>query len=171
MCGKELLQYVLAGEKPPRIPILGYKTGLFFSPTFLHECGWFRRLTELVDCFHAHGVSVVFHSDGDIRPILKDLEATGIDGLNPIETAAGLTVGHVRPREDPTEFISVVNRTGGQMGGMRFSPPGRPAAPSPRDGREECGYWLKLASGLPVWFTAGTGPVGCQERVYRLIWD
>ena len=39
---------------------------------------------------------MIFHSDGDIRPILKDLAATGIDGLNPIETAAGVTAGRVR---------------------------------------------------------------------------
>lgn len=83
---------------------LGYKTGLFFSPKFLHECGWFKRLAELVDCFHNHGVKVIYHSDGDIRPILKDLEGTGIDGLNPIETAAGLTVGEVR-RQCPDLII------------------------------------------------------------------
>jgi len=57
-----------------------------------------------VDCFHAHGVKVVFHSDGDIRPILKDLKATGIDALNPIETAAGVTAGEVR-RQCPNLII------------------------------------------------------------------
>jgi len=42
------------------------------------------------------GVKLIFHSDGDLREILPELAATGIDGLNPIETSAGLTLENVR---------------------------------------------------------------------------
>ena len=42
------------------------------------------------------GIKVVFHSDGDLRLILPDLLATGIDGLNPIDTSAGMTLAETR---------------------------------------------------------------------------
>ena len=71
---------------------VGCKHGLLISPEYMQKTGWFRILTELVDCFHAHGTKVVFHSDGDSRKILKDLVDTGIDGINPIETAAGMSI-------------------------------------------------------------------------------
>lgn len=76
-------------------------TGLFVSPSWLAEVRWFDRLGELADAYHRAGVRVVFHSDGDLRPILADLAATGIDGLNPIDTSAGLTLREVRQRVGP----------------------------------------------------------------------
>ncbi len=74
---------------------IAYRNGLLFSPQYFRETGWFTRLAELVDCFHSHGVAVVFHSDGDLRAIMPELVGTGIDGLNPIETAAGMSIGHL----------------------------------------------------------------------------
>ena len=75
---------------------IAYRNALLFSPEYFRETGWFQKLAELVDCFHAHGVAVVFHSDGDLREILPELVSTGIDGLNPIETAAGMSIQHLR---------------------------------------------------------------------------
>ncbi len=75
---------------------IAYKTSTLVSPQYFKETGWFARVAELVDAYHAAGVWAVFHSDGDLRPILNDLAATGIDGLNPIETAAGMTLPDVR---------------------------------------------------------------------------
>ena len=75
---------------------LAFKTGLLVSPDYLRATGWFGRVAEIVDVFHACGVKLIFHSDGDLREILPELAATGIDGLNPIETSAGMTLKEVR---------------------------------------------------------------------------
>lgn len=75
---------------------MAYKTGLLVSPAFLHESGWFKRVAEIAEVYHGIGVKLIFHSDGDLREILPELAATGIDGLNPIETSAGMTLENVR---------------------------------------------------------------------------
>ena len=75
---------------------IAYKNDLLVAPHFLRESGWFRRISELADSYHSVGVKVIFHSDGDLRKILPELVRTGIDGLNPIETSAGLTLKNVR---------------------------------------------------------------------------
>jgi uroporphyrinogen decarboxylase len=41
---------------------------------------------------------VLFHSDGNLNPILGDLVDAGIDGLNPIETLAGMDVPDIHRR-------------------------------------------------------------------------
>jgi uroporphyrinogen decarboxylase len=51
-----------------------------------------------VAAWHAKGVKVVFHSDGNVWPLLPDLIATGVDGLNPLEVAAGMHPGEIRQR-------------------------------------------------------------------------
>jgi hypothetical protein len=68
--------------------------------TLLHSPEWLRReffprLKRLNDAYHEHGITCLFHSDGNLMEILPDLVATGIDGLNPIETVAGMDVGEV----------------------------------------------------------------------------
>lgn len=40
---------------------------------------------QLTDLAHGFGVSVIYHSDGAIDPIIPDLIATGIDSLEPIQ--------------------------------------------------------------------------------------
>lgn len=66
----------------------------------LHSPEWLRRefmprLKRLNDAYHAHDVRCLFHSDGYVMEVLPDLIAAGIDGLNPIETVAGMDVGEV----------------------------------------------------------------------------
>jgi hypothetical protein len=66
----------------------------------LHSPDWLRRefiprLQRLNDAYHEHGIRCLFHSDGYLMEILPDLLATDIDGLNPIETVAGMDVGEV----------------------------------------------------------------------------
>lgn len=68
--------------------------------TLLHSPAWLRRefiprLKRLNDAYHEHGVYCLFHSDGYLMEVMPDLIATGIDGLNPIETLAGMDVGEV----------------------------------------------------------------------------
>ena len=63
---------------------LACKNGPMFSPAFL-RLEFFPRLRRLVEAWHSHGVKVIFHSDGDFRMLMHDVEAAGVDGVNPIE--------------------------------------------------------------------------------------
>ena len=97
------LRRVAAIASPQRIPIaltyddIAYKTSLLFSPKWLRQ-HWFPRLKRLNDAWHTRGARCLFHSDGFLWPVLDDLVAAGIDGLNPLEVQAGMTVREVRER-------------------------------------------------------------------------
>lgn len=104
------LRRVAAIADPARIPIaltyddIAYKTSLLISPRWLRE-HWVPRLKRLNDAWHARGARCLFHSDGNLWPVLDDLVAAGIDGLNPIEVMAGMTVRQVRERY-PNLFLT-----------------------------------------------------------------
>jgi uroporphyrinogen decarboxylase len=51
-----------------------------------------------VSAWHDRDVVCLFHSDGNLWSVLDDLVAAGIDGLNPLEVLAGMTVKEVRQR-------------------------------------------------------------------------
>ena len=80
------------------------KGGPIFNPKWLRE-HFFFRLKRLVEAWHQYGVTCLFHSDGDLTPILADLADTGIDGINPIETCAGMSIEEVR-RLQPQLFMA-----------------------------------------------------------------
>ncbi|MBC8235518.1 hypothetical protein H8E77_38715 [bacterium] len=66
----------------------------------LHSPEWLRReflprLKRINDAYHEHEIRCLFHSDGYIMEVMPDLIETGIDGINPIETVAGMDVGEV----------------------------------------------------------------------------
>ena len=96
------LKSIKAYADPQRCPIehmdadVAGKNGLLVSPHFLRRSGWYDKLSELVEAYHQAGVRIVFHSDGDIRSILNDLLATGIDGLNPVDTSANMSLIQAR---------------------------------------------------------------------------
>ncbi len=73
---------------------IGMKNTLLHSPAWLRQ-EFFPRLKRLNDAYHEHGIYCLFHSDGYLMEILPDLIAAGIDGLNPIETVAGMDIGEV----------------------------------------------------------------------------
>lgn len=62
----------------------GYKSGLLMRPIYYKKyvLPWIEKI-----CDHANqeGVSVIFHSCGDINQILPDLIKTGIKAIHPIE--------------------------------------------------------------------------------------
>ncbi len=76
---------------------MAYKTGPFMSPRHFREflCPYHKRL---FDVFHHHGMPVIFHSDGDIRPVIDDLIASGADAINPLECKAGMDLRELAPR-------------------------------------------------------------------------
>jgi uroporphyrinogen decarboxylase len=55
-------------------------------------------LKRCVDAAHAAGAYVIKHTDGNIMPIIDMIIDTGIDGLNPIEPAAGMDLGLLKQR-------------------------------------------------------------------------
>jgi len=97
------LRRVAAIADPERIPIaltyddIAYKTSMLISPAWL-RIHWFPLLKRLNDAWHERGSKCLFHSDGNLWPVLDDLVAAGIDGLNPLEVQAGMTVREVRQR-------------------------------------------------------------------------
>ncbi|MCK5094783.1 MAG: hypothetical protein KAR18_08665, partial [Spirochaetes bacterium] len=60
------------------------KQGLMFSPGFLRE-EYFPRLKMLIDEWHNHGIKAIYHSEGEITPVLQDIVDAGADGINPLE--------------------------------------------------------------------------------------
>lgn len=76
---------------------IAYKASTIFSPRWLRR-HWFPRLKQLVEAWHTRDTFCLFHSDGNLWPVLDDLVAAGIDGLNPLETMADMTVKEVRQR-------------------------------------------------------------------------
>lgn len=77
---------------------IAYHGKLMFSPSMMREMGFFDDVAGICELCHRKGLSVIFHSDGYIMEILNDLLAAGIDGLNPIEKAAGMDIYQIRKR-------------------------------------------------------------------------
>lgn len=55
-------------------------------------------LKRCVDAAHEAGAYVVKHTDGNIMGVLDMIVETGIDGLNPLEPAAGMDIGLIKHR-------------------------------------------------------------------------
>ena len=76
----------------------------------LHSPAWLRRefiprLKRLNDAWHEHGFKCLFHSDGYLMEVMDDLVAADIDGLNPIETVAGMSLKECRTKH-PRLFLA-----------------------------------------------------------------
>jgi len=76
---------------------VAYKGHLLYSPRFLRR-EIFPRIKRMNDAWHEHGIKCLFHSDGYLMEVLDDLVAIEIDGLNPIETVAGMNLKDVRQK-------------------------------------------------------------------------
>ena len=76
---------------------IAFKSGTIFSPAWF-ETHYFHRLARVIEAYHAKGIKVMFHSDGNIMPILPQLVEAGIDGLNPIEVMAGMDIKAINKR-------------------------------------------------------------------------
>jgi len=74
---------------------IAYKNRLFYPPELLERL-YFPALAEICDLFHSRDIKVLFHSDGDVSSVLSNLVQCGIDGLNPVETSAGMNYADVK---------------------------------------------------------------------------
>jgi hypothetical protein len=77
---------------------VAYHDRLMFSPAQMRAMGFFDDVAGICDGCHRAGLQVIFHSDGNVMEIMDDLVAAGIDGLNPLEKAAGMDVYAIRRR-------------------------------------------------------------------------
>jgi hypothetical protein len=84
---------------------IAYKHRLIHSPEYL-RAEFFPRLKRLNDAWHEHGLKCLFHSDGYLMEVMDDLIATDIDGLNPIETVAGMSLREVREKYGGKLFLA-----------------------------------------------------------------
>ncbi len=80
---------------------IAHKNGPIFSPGFL-EREFFPRLKGIVKALHNKKLKVMFHSDGNLFPVLDDLVNCGIDGLNPLE---GMDLRKIREKY-PNLFLA-----------------------------------------------------------------
>jgi uroporphyrinogen decarboxylase len=76
-----------------------------FSPEWLRK-EFMPRLKRINDAWHEHGIKCMFHSDGYLMDVLPDLIEAGIDGLNPIETCAGMSIKEVKDLYGDRIFIA-----------------------------------------------------------------
>lgn len=76
---------------------IAFNSGPLLNPTWLRE-HYFPRLARVIAAWHARGIKVLFHSDGNLNVILDDLVEAGIDGLNPIEVLAGMDIADIHRR-------------------------------------------------------------------------
>jgi hypothetical protein len=76
---------------------IAYKGALMFSPQVLRRT-FIRALANCCRPLKQAGIKVIFHSDGDVTPIIDDMIEVGIDGLNPIEPMAGMDIADLKRR-------------------------------------------------------------------------
>jgi uroporphyrinogen decarboxylase len=79
---------------------IAYRRSAYIQPAALRQ-SYFPYLTVLVEACQQAGLPVVFHSDGNLWDVLEDLVATGINGIQGLEPAAGMSLAGVRSRVGP----------------------------------------------------------------------
>jgi hypothetical protein len=76
---------------------IAFKSGPFLRPDWFAE-HYYERAARICGAYHDKGIAVLFHSDGNLNLILDGLVEAGIDGLNPIETLAGMDIEDLHRR-------------------------------------------------------------------------
>ncbi|MBT3268556.1 hypothetical protein HN371_15480 [Candidatus Poribacteria bacterium] len=103
VAGETAARYATVAAEEQLAPIhfigddIAYKDALLYSPEYLRRT-FVPMLKRCVDILHAADIQVVYHSDGCLWEIMDDLMDMGIDGLNPIEPLAGMTLQKLHAR-------------------------------------------------------------------------
>jgi hypothetical protein len=92
------IEAVFAGDD------IAFKSGPLLAPAWFKK-NYFPRLARVNATYHRKGIKVLFHSDGNLYPILEGLVEAGIDGLNPIEVLAGMDAVEIH-RRHPHLFLA-----------------------------------------------------------------
>ncbi len=74
---------------------LALKTGPMLSPT-MHRELCCPALKRLCDFLHSRDVQLIFHCDGDFRPLIPNLIEAGVDCIQPLEVHAGMDVRELK---------------------------------------------------------------------------
>lgn len=101
-------------ETSPAVMIysdVAFKGRLMFSRDMFSKMGFFDDVAAITAACHKKGLRVIFHSDGYIMDIMDDLIAAGIDGINPIEKAAGMDVFELRKKYSSLTLVGGVDVT------------------------------------------------------------
>ena len=90
---------------------VAYNKGPMYSGEMFRRLGFWDEIEEICHTCHEKGLHVIFHSDGNIMDMLADLVAAGIDGVNPIEKAAGMDIFEIRRRYPALNLVGGVDVT------------------------------------------------------------
>ena len=74
---------------------IAYGKSTYIAPTDLRDL-YFAELRAAVNEIRALGLTVFFHSDGNLNAVLDDLAACGLDGIQGLEPEAGMQIDAVR---------------------------------------------------------------------------
>lgn len=70
----------------------------------------FPHMKKMVSTFKRRGAKVLLHTDGQIMPLIDDVLWMGLDGVHPIERAAGMSLETMKKKYgDKLTFIGNVN--------------------------------------------------------------
>jgi uroporphyrinogen decarboxylase len=72
-------------------------------------------LKQVVSAVHAAGVPFIKHTDGNARPILDDLIASGIDCLDPLDPLGGMDLAEMKARVGPRVCLKGNVNIGGAL--------------------------------------------------------
>lgn len=89
-----------AGIRPDGIWIyadMAFKSATMCSPAMYRELIWPDH-KRIADWAHAHGLRMIFHTDGNVNGVLDDYVAAGFDCLQPLEAKAGMDIRQMCPR-------------------------------------------------------------------------
>lgn len=91
---------LVRGVKPDGLWIFGdmaFKTATMCSPQMYRELIWPEH-KRLADWAHAHGMKVIYHSDGNVNQVVDLYIEAGFDCLQPLEAKAGMDLRTLAPR-------------------------------------------------------------------------
>ncbi len=74
---------------------IAYQRGLLLPPDRIKDL-FLPSLARQTEACHAIGFPVFFHSDGNLDAILEDIVGSGLDGLQGIESAAGMNLAAIK---------------------------------------------------------------------------
>ena len=88
------------GIQPDGLWIYGdmaFKNGTMCSPQMYKELIWPDH-KRFADWAHAHGMKMIYHTDGDVRGVLDLYVAAGFDCFQPIEAKANMDIRKLCPQ-------------------------------------------------------------------------
>ena len=92
ICAEEHIAPVVFGGED-----IATNHGPFIHPSLLREL-FFPYLARIVKAFRRQDIKYVFHSDGDLWPLLDDFVAAGVQGIHPLEPFCGMDLLKVKEK-------------------------------------------------------------------------